>query len=73
MDVNNSLRVQQALVYFCEMFDIDLMLSLLTFKAIRLFPPSKHKIKPSASNLDCLCKFPFRSTSVIDGSKVRVA
>ena len=62
--------VHPAFTYFNEKFDQDLKPTLLAFKAARFFSPSKVcEMKPSASDLDSLNKFPFLSTSTIDGLK----
>ena len=62
--------VQPAFIYFNGKFDQDLKPTLLAFKAARFFSPSKVcEMKSSASDLDSLSKFPFVSTSTIDGLK----
>ena len=66
--------VQPAYMYFQEKFDNDLKPVLLEFKAARYFSPSKvHELKPSAIDLDSLCKFTFLNSSpVIDGLKSNI-
>ena len=75
---NSSLNlkacVQPAYNYFYLKFNNDLKLALDDFRAARLFSPFKfHKLKPSATDIDCLKAFPFLSSQeTIDGLKMEI-
>ena len=66
--------MQPAYDYFHLKFSNDLKSVLDSFKAARLFSPSKfHEVKPSATDIDCLKAFPFlNSQLIIDGLKSEI-
>ena len=66
--------VQPAYDYFYLKFINDLKPVLDAFKAARLFSPFKfHKLKPSATDIECLKAFPFLSPQeTIDGLKMEI-